>query len=210
MKEDATTPRIRVLVVDDIAETRENLKKLLYFEPDMEVVGTAGRGEEAIAATRELRPDIVLLDINMPGMDGIAAGEIISQEVPQSQIIMMSVQGEADYLRRSMLAGAREFLIKPFTSEELASTIHRVHKLGFTRRLVMVRADAGADEWRGAGSPARGQRHRPCHRGLRPQGRRRVQHDHARTSRSRCRSAPPAPKSSSWTPTCSSAGRTCC
>jgi pilus assembly protein CpaE len=117
--------KIRVLIVDDIPETRENLRKLLYFENDIEVVGAAISGEEGIQMAKELQPHIVLMDINMPGLDGITASEAISQEVPMAQVIMMSVQGEADYLRRSMLAGAREFLIKPFSSDELVSSIRK-------------------------------------------------------------------------------------
>jgi pilus assembly protein CpaE len=126
--------KIRVLIVDDIPETRENLRKLLYFENDIEVVGAAISGEEGIQMAKELEPHIVLMDINMPGVDGITASEAISQEVPTAQVIMMSVQGEADYLRRSMLAGAREFLIKPFSSDELVSSIHRVYELGAAQR----------------------------------------------------------------------------
>jgi pilus assembly protein CpaE len=126
--------KIRVLIVDDIPETRENLRKLLYFENDIEVVGAAISGEEGIQMAKELEPHIVLMDINMPGVDGITAGEAISQEVPAAQVIMMSVQGEADYLRRSMLAGAREFLIKPFSSDELVSSIRRVYELGAAQR----------------------------------------------------------------------------
>jgi pilus assembly protein CpaE len=126
--------KIQVLIVDDIPETRENLRKLLYFEGDIEVVGAAISGEEGIQMAKELQPDIVLMDINMPGIDGITASEAISQEVPTAQVIMMSVQGEADYLRRSMLAGAREFLIKPFSSDELVSSIRRVYELGAAQR----------------------------------------------------------------------------
>jgi len=126
--------KIRVLIVDDIPETRENLRKLLYFENDIEVVGAAISGEEGIQMAKELQPHIVLMDINMPGVDGITASEAISQEVPAAQVIMMSVQGEADYLRRSMLAGAREFLIKPFSSDELVSSIRRVYELGAAQR----------------------------------------------------------------------------
>jgi pilus assembly protein CpaE len=122
------------LIVDDIPETRENLRKLLYFENDIEVVGAAISGEEGIQMAKELEPHIVLMDINMPGLDGITASEAISQEVPMAQVIMMSVQGEADYLRRSMLAGAREFLIKPFSSDELVSSIRRVYELGAAQR----------------------------------------------------------------------------
>lgn len=126
--------KIRVLIVDDIPETRDNLKKLLYFEDDIEIIGTAANGREGIELTAQLHPDIVLMDINMPGMDGIQASEIISQQNPDVQIVMMSVQGEADYLRRSMLAGAREFLIKPFSGEELANSLRRVHQLATARR----------------------------------------------------------------------------
>ncbi len=139
--------KIRLLIVDDIPETRENLRKLLFFESDIDVVGAATNGEEGIQMAVELQPDIVLMDINMPGVDGITASEKISQQVPFCQIIMMSVQGEADYLRRSMLAGAREFLIKPFSSDELVSSIRRVYQLGATRRQampVMTQAPTGA------------------------------------------------------------------
>ncbi len=129
--------KIRVLIVDDIAETRDNLKKLLYFEDDVEVIGTASNGREGVEQANALHPDIILMDINMPGMDGIAASEMISATNPNIQVIMMSVQGESDYLRRSMLAGAREFLIKPFSSEELATSIRRVQQLAATRRVMM-------------------------------------------------------------------------
>ena len=118
--------KIRVLVVDDIPETRENLKKLLYFEDDIEVIGAADSGEQGIEMAKQLKPDVVLMDINMPGIDGIKASEQIFKAVPGIQVIMMPVQSEADYLRRSMLAGAREFLIKPFSSEELATRLRRV------------------------------------------------------------------------------------
>lgn len=128
------TQKISVLIVDDIPETRENLQKLLYFETDIEIAGTAENGQKAIDQARMLQPDIVLMDINMPDMDGITASQEIVRLAPASQIIMMSVQSEADYLRRSMLAGAVDFLTKPFTSEELSSSIHRVYEMGAKRR----------------------------------------------------------------------------
>jgi pilus assembly protein CpaE len=120
--------RIRVVIVDDIPETREHLTKLLGFEPDIEVVGAAASGAEALEMATRLLPDVVLMDINMPGMDGIATTEQLSANVPTTAIVMMSVQGEADYLRRSMLAGAREFLVKPFSSDELVASIRQVHR----------------------------------------------------------------------------------
>src|SRR5450756_1272346 len=119
--------RIRVLIVDDISETRDHLAKLLGFEPDIEVVGTASSGAEAIELAARILPDVVLMDINMPDMDGITATERLSAEVPSAAVVMMSVQGEADYLRRSMLAGAREFLVKPFSSDELTASIRQVY-----------------------------------------------------------------------------------
>lgn len=140
--------KIRVLIVDDIPETRDNLKKLLYFEDDIEIIGAAANGREGVEQAAALHPDIVLMDINMPGMDGIQASEMISQADPNIQVVMMSVQGEADYLRRSMLAGAREFLIKPFSSEELAHSLRRVNQLATTRRALQpqaVLANAAAD-----------------------------------------------------------------
>ena len=119
--------QIRVLIVDDIPETRDHLSKLLGFETDIEVVGAAASGREAIELAAKLTPDVVLMDINMPDMDGISATERLSAEVPTAAVVMMSVQGEADYLRRSMLAGAREFLVKPFSSDELTSSIRQVY-----------------------------------------------------------------------------------
>ena len=120
--------RIRILIVDDIPETREHLAKLLGFESDMEVVGAAESGPEALELASRLTPDVVLMDINMPGMDGIVTSEQLSARVPSAAVIMMSVQGEADYLRRSMLAGAREFLVKPFSADELTTSIRKVHE----------------------------------------------------------------------------------
>ena len=118
--------RIRVLIVDDIPETRDHLSKLLGFETDIDVVGVAASGHEAIDQAVALKPDVVLMDINMPDMDGIAATELLAAKYPAAAVVMMSVQGEADYLRRSMLAGAREFLVKPFSSDELTASIRQV------------------------------------------------------------------------------------
>jgi pilus assembly protein CpaE len=119
--------QIRVLIVDDIPETRDHLTKLLGFESDIEVVGAAASGAEALQLAAQLAPGVVLMDINMPDMDGITATERLSAEVPDAAVVMMSVQGEADYLRRSMLAGAREFLVKPFSSDELTASIRQVY-----------------------------------------------------------------------------------
>jgi pilus assembly protein CpaE len=115
--------KIRVLIVDDVAATRENIGKLMEFQPEIEAVGQAQSGEEALIQAKALHPDIVLMDINMPGMDGIAATERLSVEVPDASIIIMSVQGEQEYLRRAMMAGAKNYLTKPFTGDELINAV---------------------------------------------------------------------------------------
>jgi pilus assembly protein CpaE len=125
---------IKVLIVDDIPETRDHLSRLLGLEREIDVAGTAGSGEEAISVAMELRPDVIVMDINMPGMDGVAAAEIISQRLPNSPIIMMSVHGEAEQLKRAISAGAREFLVKPFSGDEFSESIRRVHERESARR----------------------------------------------------------------------------
>jgi pilus assembly protein CpaE len=121
--------KIRVIIVDDIAETRENIRKLLQFESDIEVVGVARTGREGIDLAGEISPDVILMDINMPDMDGITATETIRKEVPFTQIVILSVQGDPNYMRRAMLAGARDFLTKPPMVDELISAIRRAGKM---------------------------------------------------------------------------------
>jgi pilus assembly protein CpaE len=150
---------VRVLIVDDIAETRENLRKLLSFEPDIDVIGVAGSGSEGIELAEEIQPDVVLMDINMPGMDGITATEKLLREVPAAQVVVLSVQGETDYLRRAMLAGAREYLTKPASGDDLVNTIHRVFEMG---RIQTGARRAGASDVRAA-SP--GEKRGPRSRG---------------------------------------------
>ena len=121
--------KIRVMIVDDIAETREQLRKLLSFDSNIEVVAMVGSGEEAIEVAVETFPDVVLMDINLPGIDGIAATSKLLEVLPTVQVIMLSVQGESDYMRRAMMAGARDYLTKPPSADELLDAIHRMAKL---------------------------------------------------------------------------------
>ncbi len=121
--------RIRVMIVDDIAETREQLRKLLSFDPDVDVVAMAASGEEALKTITQAFPDVVLMDINLPGMDGIATTGKVVEAMPTVQVIMLSVQGETDYMRRAMMAGARDYLTKPPSADELLDAIHRAYKL---------------------------------------------------------------------------------
>ncbi|MDW8327145.1 MAG: response regulator [Anaerolineales bacterium] len=121
--------KTRVLIVDDIAETRENIRKLLQFEPDIEVVAVARTGREAVQLAKETKPNVILMDINMPDMDGITATRLIVRDVPTTQIVMVSVQQDTDYLRQAMLAGARDFLSKPPSADELINTVRRLGEI---------------------------------------------------------------------------------
>ena len=143
--------KIRTLIVDDIAETRENVRKLLQFESDVEVVGAARTGKEGIQLAQELDPDVILMDINMPDIDGITATEMIRQKSPHIQVVILSVQGDQNYMRRAMLAGARDFLTKPPMGDELISAIRRAGEMahgerakGTQTRLVAASTASGA------------------------------------------------------------------
>lgn len=130
--------KIKVLVVDDIQATRDNIRKLLEFHPEITLAGEASSAEEAISKAKSVQPDIILMDINMPGMDGINATGVISAEVPGASIIIMSVQGEQEYLRKAMLAGAKDYLTKPFSGDELLNAIKQVYANEQRRRKVVA------------------------------------------------------------------------
>ena len=138
--------KIRVLIVDDVAETRENIRKLLQFESDVEVVGAARSGKEGIQFSHEMDPDVVLMDINMPDVDGITATEAIRQKMPHIQVVILSVQGDQNYMRRAMLAGARDFLTKPPMGDELISAVRRAGEMARIERakIASVRPVASA------------------------------------------------------------------
>jgi len=120
---------IKVLIVDDIPETCSNISKLLSFDKELEIVGTANNGREALSFCDKNSPDIILMDINMPIMDGIEATEKISVRHPQVSIIIITVQSELEYIKKAMVAGARDYLTKPFTSDQLTSSIKKIHHL---------------------------------------------------------------------------------
>ena len=130
--------KIKVLIVDDIAETRETVRKLLQFDMELEVVGGARSGQEAIELTLQLKPDVIIMDINMPDMDGITATEAVRRKVPYVQVIILSVQSDSSYMRRAMLAGARDFLAKPPSIDELTSAIHRAGAMALEERAKMT------------------------------------------------------------------------
>lgn len=136
--------KIRVLIVDDIAETRENIRKLLQFEGDVEVVGAARTGREAIDLAQETKPDVVIMDINMPDMDGITATEAIRRKVPFTQIVILSVQGDSSYMVRAMRVGARDFLTKPPMIDELNAAIRRAGAMAQEERSKLASMSAQA------------------------------------------------------------------
>lgn len=116
--------KIRVLIADDIDETRAVIKRILNMEEEFfEVVGEAGNGEEVLRLIPKVRPDVVLMDINMPVLNGLEATERITDEYPAVIVIIMSVQGENEYLKKAMLHGAKEYIIKPFNYDTLVETI---------------------------------------------------------------------------------------
>jgi pilus assembly protein CpaE len=126
--------KIRILIVDDIAETRENIRKLLQFESDVDVVGAARSGKEGIQLAQELDPDVVLMDINMPDIDGITATDIIRKKSNHIQVVILSVQSDQNYMRKAMLAGARDFLTKPPLGDELISAIRGAGEMAQAER----------------------------------------------------------------------------
>jgi two-component system response regulator DesR len=116
---------IRILIAEDQAMVRGALAALLAFEPDLEVVAQVASGEEVLPAAREARPDIALLDIEMPGMDGIEAAAALRAELPETIPLIVTTFGRPAYLRRAMQAGARGFLVKDQPAERLANAIRR-------------------------------------------------------------------------------------
>ena len=117
---------IRLLLADDQELIRSALAVMLALEEDFEVVASVGRGDEVAAAAREHHPDVALLDIEMPGLDGLAAAGVLAHEAPQCRSVILTTFGRPGYLRRAMEAGARGFLLKDAPVEELASAIRKV------------------------------------------------------------------------------------
>lgn len=125
---------IRVLIVDDITDTRENIKRMLQFDPMIEVVGMARSGREAIELSNQVKPDVIIMDINMPDMDGITATETIRRKLPYIQIVILSVQNDPNYMRRAMQAGVRDFLTKPPAIEDLTAAVRRAGKMALDEK----------------------------------------------------------------------------
>ena len=117
---------IRLLLADDQELIRSALAALLSLEQDFEVVASVGRGDEVVAAADAHHPDVALLDIEMPGIDGIAVARVLAQEVPECRSLILTTFGRPGYLRRAMESGASGFVVKDAPAEQLADAIRRV------------------------------------------------------------------------------------
>ncbi|MDP8962511.1 MAG: response regulator transcription factor [Cyanobacteriota bacterium] len=123
---------IRVLLVDDQNLIRQGLKALLELEPDLQVVGEGENGQSAIALVETLQPDVVLMDIRMPVMDGVAATREICQQFPATKVLVLTTFDDDQYVAEALRYGAMGYLLKDTPSEELAAAIRSVHK-GYTQ-----------------------------------------------------------------------------
>ncbi|MEV4263656.1 response regulator transcription factor [Kribbella sp. NPDC049584] len=119
---------IRLLIADDQALVRGALAALLDLEPDLEVVAEVGRGDEVIDAAKNSQPDVALLDVEMPGLDGIEAAAALRTAVPGVRVLMVTTFGRPGYLRRAMEAGAAGFVVKDTPATQLADAVRRVHQ----------------------------------------------------------------------------------
>jgi two-component system, NarL family, response regulator DesR len=117
---------IKLLLADDQALVRGALAALLNLEADLEVVAEVGRGDEVVEEARRTRPDVALLDVEMPGLDGIAATSALRAAVPACRILVVTTFGRPGYLRRAMAAGASGFVVKDTPARQLAEAVRRV------------------------------------------------------------------------------------
>jgi len=117
---------IRLLLADDQALVRGALATLLDLEPDLEVVAEVGRGDDVVDAARRTRPDVALLDVEMPGLDGIAATAQLRRAAPGCRVLIVTTFGRPGYLRRAMAAGASGFIVKDTPARQLADAVRRV------------------------------------------------------------------------------------
>lgn len=135
------TERLRAIIADDVQEMRRSTRLMMTLVPTIEVVAIAHNGRQAVEMAREHKPDIALLDINMPEMDGLTAIETLMRENPYLACVVMSAERDRAYLQRAISVGARGYLIKPFTSDALVSELQRVMKLVETQRRQTVKVD---------------------------------------------------------------------
>lgn len=143
---------IRLVVVDDQTLIRRGMRALLKSDPELEVVGEASQGEEAIAQVEQHQPDIVLMDIRMPIMDGVAATREICRRFPHSRVLVLTTFDDQDYVTQALQAGASGYLLKDTPFEELTQAIRFVHK-GYTQIGPGLASKALAQSTSSVGSP---------------------------------------------------------
>jgi DNA-binding NarL/FixJ family response regulator len=124
---DGTPPPIRILLADDHAVLRAGTRRILEDEPDMRVVGEAGTGQEAIALAASNQPDLIVLDISMPGVDGIAATPVLHRVAPAARLLILTAHDRQAYVRAFHRMGAAGYLLKSADASELIQAIRRVH-----------------------------------------------------------------------------------
>jgi YesN/AraC family two-component response regulator len=124
--EGSQTRKLRVLIADDVQETRRSTRLMLSMISDVEVVAIASNGLQAVTMAKEHHPDIVVLDINMPEMDGLTAFKQIARVHPDTGCIIISAEKESTILREAMSLGIRDYLFKPFTVDELEQAVVQV------------------------------------------------------------------------------------
>nr|WP_157347287.1 response regulator transcription factor [Nocardioides sp. MAH-18] len=117
-----------MLLADDQALVRGALSALLGLEPDLEIVAEVGAGDEVVAAVLEHRPDVALLDVEMPGLDGISAAAEVRRAAPETRVLIVTTFGRPGYLRRALQAGASGFVVKDTPAAQLADAVRRVHQ----------------------------------------------------------------------------------
>lgn len=127
-----TDAKIRLLLVDDQIIIRQGLKSLLEAKSDLEVVGEAENGEQAISQVAALQPDVVLMDVRMPVMDGVAATQLICRQFSKTKVLVLTTFDNDDDVSQAMRMGARGYLLKDTDSDDLASAIRAIHK-GYTQ-----------------------------------------------------------------------------
>ncbi len=155
-------PPARLLIADDHDLVREGLLAVLEGEPNLEVVGEARNGREAIELALQVRPDLVLMDVRMPEMDGLAATRAIKEELPTTSVVMVTMHENADYLLEAISAGAAGYILKDAAGERLVEAVRRTLEgeaplnEGLAMRLLQ-RLAGGEEEDKGGGEPLQGE-----------------------------------------------------
>jgi YesN/AraC family two-component response regulator len=140
-KQEPNLKKLRILIADDVQETRRSVRLMLSMNPNVIVIATAANGATAVEMAKEHHPDIVVMDINMPGMDGLSAFHAISKVYPETGCIIITAEKDLMTLNRAMSIGAQEYLVKPFEIDELNASVGRVAKQVEESRRKLAEAD---------------------------------------------------------------------